>query len=139
MTINFNNNTIELSTSELKAASVYGSDAYRELMNARRDNPGFVVREIKTKRAKSDFAGLDMKTIAAYVEKHGTPEQKANFAFLSKRTVSADGEYHEAQSFFQIKSWFLNEFTEIRQSRKDFREKVQRIYDEAQAKAEAAA
>ena len=139
MFVNYTTNAIELTKSELKAASVYGSDAYRELLKARNENPGFAVREVKVKRAKADFAGLDMKAIRAYVEKHGTDEQKAKFAFITKRTVNVDGEYCEAQSFFQVKSWFLKEFPEIRQSVRDYREKVQRIYNEADAKAEAAA
>ncbi len=139
MKVNYTNNSIELTESEVDAASAYGSDAYRELLNARTENPGFAIRVIKGKRSKSDFAELNMKTIRSYVEKHGTDEQKAHFAFITKRTIDDDGEYCEPQSFFQIKSWFLNEFPEIRQSRKDYRAEVQRIYNEALAKAEAAA
>lgn len=139
MTINFNKKTIELTTSEMTEASKYGSDMYLDLMNARRDNPGFRVVEIKAKRTKSSFSNLDMKTIAAYVAKHGDDTQKQSFELLSKRTIDEDGEYHEAQSFFQIKGWFLNEFPEIRKMRKDYRMKVQEIYEAAAAKAEAAA
>ena len=134
MNINFTNNTIEMTKAELKAASVYNSDAYRELLKARNENPGFVVREVKSKHITDALGKMDMKAIRSYVEKHGTDEQKAKFAFISKRTVKEDGEYREAQPFFQIKSWFLKEFPEIRQSVKDYREKVQRIYDDADAK-----
>ena len=134
MTINFKNNTIELSKTEMNEAKQYGSDMYKSVMAARRDNPGFRVVEIKSKKAKADFANLDMKTIKAYVEKYGSVEQKENFATISKRTVDEDGEYCEAQPFFKIKSWFLNEFPEIRKIRKDYREKVISIYDAAAAK-----
>ena len=139
MTINFNTKTIELTKTEMNEASKYNSEMYRDLMNARRDNPDFRVVEIKTKKGKSDFASLDMKTIKAYVMKHGSDEQKKNFAFISKKTVDENGEYHEAQSFFEIKKWFLNEFPEIKQQRIDYRKKVREIYDAAEAKAEAAA
>ena len=137
MNINFNNTTIELTKTEMSAASQYGSEMYNAVMAARRDNPGYRVVEIKTKKAKADFANLDMKTIKAYVEKHGTDEQKANFTLISKRTIGEDGEYCEAQPFFQIKAWFLNEFPEIKQGRKDYREKIQSIYEAAAAKAAA--
>lgn len=137
MNINFNNTRIELTTAEMKEATKYGSEMYHSVMAARRDNPGYRVVEIKAKKAKSDFANLDMKTIKAYVEKHGTEEQKEHFSFISKRSIGEDGEYCEAQPFFLIKQWFLNEFPEIKQGRKDYREKVQRIYEAAATKAAA--
>ena len=139
MNINFNKSTIELTASEMNEAKKFGSEMYHQVMAARRDNPGYRVVEIKAKKTKSDFANLDMKTIKAYVEKHGTDEQKNNFALISKRTIGEDGEYCEAQPFFQIKAWFLAEFPEIKQGRKAYREKVQAIYEAAADKAAAAA
>ena len=137
MNINFNNSTIELTKTEMSEATKYGSEMYNAVMAARRDNPGYRVVEIKTKKVKSDFANLDLKTISSYVEKNGNDAQKANFAFISKRTIGEDGEYCEAQPFFQIKAWFLAEFPEIKQGRKDYREKIQSIYEAAAAKAAA--
>ena len=137
MNINFNNSTIELTKTEMSEATKYGSEMYNAVMAARRDNPGYRVVEIKTKKVKSDFANLDLKTISSYVGKNGNDEQKANFAFISKRTIGEDGEYCEAQPFFQIKAWFLAEFPEIKQGRKDYREKIQSIYEAAAAKAAA--
>ena len=137
MTINYNNNTIELTTAEMKEAQKYGSDMYNMVREARIDNPGFKVKEVKAKKNKSDFSDLNMKTIKAYVEKRGSDEQKANFKFISQKTINEDGEYVEAQSFFEIKKWFLNEFHEIKQARKDYREKVQKIYEAAELKATA--
>lgn len=137
MFVNFEKNTIELSAAEMNDAKKYGSEMYNAVMAARRDNPGYRVVEVKAKKAKSDFANLNLKTIASYVEKNGTDEQKKNFAFISKRSIGEDGEYCEAQPFFQIKAWFLAEFPEIKQGRKDYREKVQSIYEAAAAKAAA--
>ena len=42
MTINFTNKTIELTTAEMKKASVYNSDAYKALREAHIDNPSFL-------------------------------------------------------------------------------------------------
>lgn len=137
MFVNFACGTIELTKSQMNEAMKYGSEMYNAVMAARRDNPGFRVVEIKAKKAKSDFSNLNLKTIASYVEKNGTDEQKKNFALISKRTIGEDGEYCEAQPFFQIKAWFLAEFPEIKQSRKDYREKIQSIYEAAAAKAAA--
>lgn len=137
MFINEKKNAIELTKAEMKDAMTVGSPTYKMLQEARRDYPGFKTVEIKPKKTKTDFANLDMKTIKAYVLKHGTDEQIEHFAFISKRTIDEDGEYCEAQPFFQIKAWFLAEFPEIKQGRKDYREKVQRIYEAAAEKAAA--
>ena len=140
MTINYSSRTIELTTAEMKKAQQYGSQMYNQVREARNDNPGFEVVEIKkAKKSKNDFGDLNMKTIKTYVEKHGTEEQKANFKFISQKSINEVGEYVEAQSFFEIKKWVLNEFTELKQARKEYREKVQEIYAAAEAKAEAVA
>ena len=135
MTINYAKKAIELNSAEYKKAQKYGSDMYKELCTARRDNPGFKVVEVKAKKSKNDFSDLTMKDIKVYVEKHGTDEQKEHFAFISKRRITEDGEYVEAQSFFEIKKWFLSEFSELKKARKEYREKVQKIYEAAEAKA----
>ena len=134
MTINMNKKTIELTKAEMKNAMVFGTDEYSNLQIVRRDYPDYRVTEIKTKKNTSDFANLKMKDIMSFVEKYGTDEQKATFEFITKRSVGEDGEYCEPQPFFQIKAWFLNEFPEIKQVRKDYRQKVVSIYDAASAK-----
>ena len=137
MTINYSLHTIELTTAEMKEAQKFGSDKYKMVREARIDNSGFEVKEVKSKakKSKNDFNDLNMKTIKAYVEKHGSDEQKANFKFISQKSINEDGEYVEAQSFFQLKKWFLEEFPELKQARKEYREKVQKIYEAAEAKA----
>lgn len=134
MKINMSKKTIELTKDEMKAASEFGTTKYKNLQAARRDYPDFRVVEIKSKKNTSDFASLDMETITNFVLKHGTEEQKDNFAFISKRTITEEGEYCEPQPFFKIKAWFLNEFPEIKQIRKDYRQKVISIYDAAATK-----
>ena len=118
MKTNLNNKTIELTKTEMNAAMTYGTDEYRALQEIRRDYPGFKVVELKPKKNNADFAELNMKTIRTYVNKHGSEAQKNHFDFISKRTVDDDGEYHETQSFFLIKKWFLDEFPEIKAQRR---------------------
>ncbi len=134
MKINMNKKTIELTKAEMKNAMVFGTEAYSNLQVVRRDYPNYKVVEIKTKKNTSDFSNLKMADIKGYVEKHGSEKQKASFAFISKRSVDENGEYSEPQSFFQIKTWFLNEFPEFKQIRKDYRQKILSIYDAASAK-----
>ena len=133
MKLNYNAKTIELTSTEMKNAMNYGSDAYNALQAARRDYPNFKVVEVKAKRNKNDFSDLTMKSIRTYVEKHGNDEQKANFDFISKRSIDNDGAYCEPQSFMEIKAWFLATFPELKAARKAYREEVQRIFDEARS------
>lgn len=130
MKINFSRRAVELTTAEMKEAMIFGSDTYKNLQAARRDYPDYKVVEIKPKRSKNDFADLDMKSIRSYVEKHGTEDQKKHFDFISKRSIDEDGAYCEALPFFR----FLDTFPEIKKERKEYREKVQAILDEAKNK-----
>ena len=134
MKINPSAATIELSAAETKNAYTYGTREYRNLQAARRDYPDFEVVTIENKRSRNDFSELTLKSIGAYVQKNGNEKQKEHFAFISKRTIDEDGAYCEPLPFFQIKSWFLDTFPEIKQERKAYREKVQAILDEAKAK-----
>ena len=137
MTINYAKKAIELTSAEYKDAQQYDSDMYKQVREVRKDFPGFEVVEVKAKakKSKNDFSDLTMKDIKVYVEKHGTDEQKEHFAFISKRRITEDGEYVEAQSFFEIKKWFLSEFSELKKARKEYREKIEEIYAAAAAKA----
>jgi len=141
MTINYAKKAIELTSAEYKDAQQYGSDMYKQVREVRKDFPGFEVVEVKAKakKSKNDFSDLTMKDIKVYVEKHGTDEQKEHFAFISKRQITEDGEYVEAQSFFEIKKWFLSEFSELKKARREYRQKIKTIYEAAEAKAEAVA
>ena len=134
MTINFNAKTIELTTAEMREASKYGSQAYRDLMDARRDNPGYRTVEKKVKRTKSVFDNLTMADIRAYVKEHGTPEQKKQFLTISTAHITDDGVYLPAQSFFEIKKWFLAEFPQYKESMEQHNAEIIRIFDAVDAK-----
>lgn len=138
MTINFANNCIELTTSEMKNAMTFGSSEYNDLQKARHDYPTYRVVEKKIKN-KSDFSKLTMKTIKAYVEKHGSDKQKNDLKLMTQTDVDMEtGEYMEAESFFTIKAWFLNTFPELKTQRAKHRKKVQEILQDAAQKAAAA-
>ena len=135
MIINEKKMSIELTAAEMKKARKFGTNEYRNLQEARRDYPDFAVVKKQT-RSKSDFAGLNLKTIKAYVAKHGDDLQKEKLNFMAKKRVDAEsGEYIEPTSFFEIKKWFLNEFPELKMQRTEYRQRVQAILDSAAAKA----
>lgn len=137
MIINFAANCIELTTNEMKNAMTFGSSEYKALQEARRDYPTYRVVEKKIKN-KSDFSKLTMKTIKAYVEKHGSDEQKNELKIMTQKGVDMEtGEYMEAASFFAVKGWFLNTFPELKTQRAKHRKKVQEILQDAADRAAA--
>ena len=138
MKIDFACSVIELTKAEMKEAQNYGSEMYRELMNARRDNPGFRVVEIKAKKVKTPLDKLNMATIKAYVKAHGSPEQKQAFLDISVPHYSDDGVYIEAKPFFEIKKWFLAEFPEYKEALDNHEAEMKKIFDAVDAKIEAA-
>ena len=64
ITINAKNRTIELSNTFAKAASLFGSEEYRQLQEARRDYPSYRVVTVKQKgTGNADFANLSFNYI----------------------------------------------------------------------------
>lgn len=127
MNIMFSSSTIELTKAEMKEAQKYGSEMYKELMNASRDNPGFRVVEIKAKKVKTPLDRLNMATIKAYVKAHGIPEQKEEFLAISTPHYTEDV-YIEAKSFVEIKKWFLAQFPEYKKAIDDHEKEMQEIF-----------
>ena len=70
MTINFKNNTIEITKTESKAASKFGSEAYRQLQEARRDYPTYTVVIKTTSKKSNEFKGFTYEYMEDYISKH---------------------------------------------------------------------
>lgn len=128
--------TIELTKTEMKDASKYNSEMYRNLMNARRDNPDYRVVETKTKakKTKSPLNNLTLDAIKAYVKANGSPEQKKHFLRISTTTYDENGVLYLAESFFEIKKWFLAEFPQYKAALEAHNTEISRIYDLVDAK-----
>ena len=86
--INFQKQTIEMTKTFANSASNYGSEAYNELMNAKRDFPSYTVIIVKTASKKDSFKGLNLKYMEKYItEKSGVEsEQMATFNLLCGNT-----------------------------------------------------
>lgn len=140
MNINFEKKTIELTKTEMTNASKYGSQQYRDLMDARRDNPDFRVIEIKVKKtAKTPLDRLNLAQIRSYVKIHGDESQKKEFLSISTATIDENGIYCPAESFFNIKKWFLAEFPQYKAAVEAHDAEISNIYNAIDSKIAAAA
>lgn len=122
ITINAKNHTIELSKTFAKAASLFGSEEYRQLQEARRDYPNYRVVTVKQKGSgKTEFAKLSFSFMDEYVKNHANSDDlKAQY--LSLRGLNEKWEKDEnglAEDLQTIKDWFLNTFPEFEKFRAD--------------------
>ena len=134
MIINFAEKKIELTKNEMNEAKKYGSQAYIDLMNARRDNPDYAVVEIKAKRVKTPLDKLTMASMKAYIKAHGTPEQKQMFLDISTPHYTDKGVYVAALPFFDVKKWFLNAFPEYKKTIEAHEAEMARLFREIDRK-----
>ena len=77
ITINAKNRTIELSKVFAKAASLFGSEEYRRLQEARRDYPNYRVITVKQKgTGKAEFAKLSFDFMDKYIANHDVSDDQ---------------------------------------------------------------
>ena len=100
ITINYKKSTIEITKSFEKQASVYGSQAYNELREARAEFPTYRL-VIKANKSSSAFKGMDYDFMIEYIKKHENAEQrKAEFDKLRASGLT----------YGEIKQWFVDTY-----------------------------
>lgn len=145
--LNNKNRTIELTKKFAAASSVYGSEEYKMLQEARRDYPTYRVVTVskKSDKAKKNmFKGLTYEYMKLYIEKHDDEEKTimTKFKTLRGQVEMSEALEMESESYFTIKAWFLGQFPEIgkfQEQRDAITEVVyQKQKEEREAKREAA-
>ena len=120
ITINAKNRTIELSNTFAKAASLFGSEEYRQLQETRRDYPNYRVVTLKQKSTgNADFTKLSFKFMDKYVKDHANSNDlKAEYRSLRSLDENWEKDKNGLAADYQIvKDWFLNTFSEFEQAR----------------------
>lgn len=137
LNVNRKNGTIEMSKKFAAAASNPFSDEYAQLNAVRRDYPKFKVVTVSQKTTKPDFKGLTYDYMRKYIVKHDDAEKSimAEFEMLTATSEEATELLMEAASYHEVKTWFLDQFPEI----KAFHEKREKLLEKIAAKAEAEA
>jgi len=138
LTINSKARTIEMTKKFAKAASRFGSDEYRDLQAARRDNPTYkVVVKTGTSKSKESFKGLTYDYMERYIAAHDDENKTimAEFEMLRGTSEEAKEALAEACSYQEIKAWFFGKFPAI----KAFHEKRTKMLEEAEVEASPAA
>ena len=134
LTLDFSKNTINMTESFSKKAENYGSTEYNMLQNARKDYPEFeIIVTKKSKRVKDAHKGIDAEFMYNYIKKHDNDEEEVMNLFkgwFKKLEETDDGiEYilHNDVEFLNIRSWFLDQYTEFDEAIKTRKDNLKTI------------
>ena len=118
-----------------KASREYGSEECKELMSAQRDFPKFKI-VVKTVKKNDPFKNLGTNFMREYIAAHDDESKSimAKFDILSGNAKGEDGKLGKV-SFFELKEWFLNTFTEIRDTVEDAKMRSSKLLEEAKENA----
>ncbi|MBP3646889.1 MAG: hypothetical protein J6K55_10760 [Clostridia bacterium] len=152
ITVRHSTASIVLSKSFANASSKFGSEAYNQLQQVRRDYPTYTI-EIATpkKTNKEFFKGLTLEYMEVYIEKHDDENHSIMNAFLELRgdAKAHDGLEVKSAAYATIKTWFLAQYpavaafqthrNEVIDELQKSREKALKAKRESEAKARRAA
>ena len=117
MTINYTTNTIMMTKKFAKAAEKFGSEEYKNLQEARRDNPNFkiVVVSRKTTTKKDTYKGLTYSYMKTYIKAHDDDQHSimAEYEMLRGISEAAKEALAEPCSYNEVKTWFLKTYPAI--------------------------
>ena len=110
--IDFDNNALVMTRKFASAAAHFGSNEYRELMEARTEFPTYkiVTKSATRRKANDNFKGLTYVFMEKYIKSHANAE--TNLAeFEEERTKGKT--VASATAYSKIKKWFLEKYPEI--------------------------
>ena len=106
--INHIDETIIITKKFYKAAGILNSPEYKELMEARRDNPTYkvVLREIKKKADKKTYRNLTYENMKAFINAKETDEVVRKERLAQLETMKELSKV-QAGPYAYVKTWFL--------------------------------
>ena len=118
MKINHKTCTIELTKTEMKAAETFGSEMYKDLREARQDNPNYRVKVVTPSKKVDHHKGLTADRMKKYILKHDDEEHSKLMEFYELRGLTSEGKKDEAGcrvSYGELKQWFFMNYPECKE------------------------
>ena len=133
--INDSKRTITITKTFNKLASIYDSEEYKKLKGAKLDNPGYRV-VVKSPAKKKIEDRITMKDIITYVEAKSGAESEQMKTLLDLRGKSVNEtksilDVEETATFAEIKKWFFNTYSEIKNKSENRQNHINAILAEA--------
>lgn len=137
MYANFEESKVIMTKNEAKAAGKIGTDEFNELQEYLKAFPGFTVEIKATSKRKNDFAWIDYDYMRKYISNCTRADKDqimSDFRALiaqDKKDKKEGAEHLEAESFFEVKKWFMRTFPEIKKAQDERREQINKILGKA--------
>ena len=126
------NRTIEVTKTFAKEASKYGTREYRELQEVRKDYPNFKVITRSVGKNKDGFKGLTFNYMEKYIKENREIEVEDGKKEVVKKDVLVEFygkcgkdengkkvDFLKADSYGEIKKWFLETYPIFKEYRKN--------------------
>ena len=138
--INDKKKTIEVTKSFLKAASIFGSDDYKEYQAAKKDNPGYrVVTKSHRTASTNSVPNLSYEDMEKYIIAHDD-DGSIMKEYLDLRGLSDEAAELGVKSehYAEILTWFKEKFPAYAAFIEKRNERIKEAKEAAKAKKEAA-
>lgn len=116
--VNSKANTLVITKAFAKAASIFSSDEYKALQEAKKDNPTYRV-VIKAKKASDKSSdhnkGLKYSYMEKYIVAHDDEQKSIMKEYMGLRGLTKEAQALgiDSMDYSDIKNWFLDKFPEI--------------------------
>ena len=130
--ISYENCTVTLSASFLRKASTLGTKEYQEMLQLRRDLPGFQFQKAEVeKKTASKYKNLTYKHMREYIAASIVDEAEAKAMLDQMKKVESLSKV-QANPYKYVHDWFIKQFPECK------REQLQKNSEEETATQKAA-
>ena len=138
MKINHKNCTIELTKTEMKEAETFGSQMYKDLREARKDNPKYRVKVVAPSKKVDRHKGLTADAMKKFILKHDDENQTILKQFYQLRGLTPEGKEDEfgcAVSYGELKQWFFVQYPQFEKIEDSVNEIMKKVKEQASKKA----
>ena len=138
MKINHKNCTIELTKTEMKEAETFGSQMYKDLREARKDNPKYRVKVVSSGKKVDHHKGLTADRMKKFILEHDDEEHSKLKEFYGLRGLTPEGKKDEfgcPVSYGELKQWFFMQYPQYEKLEYSVTEIMKKVKEQASKKA----
>ena len=124
--VNYTKHTIEITKSFEDKARKFGSEEYKNLREARQDNPTFRIVIKSTPKTENKNKGLTFSYMAQFIE-YFMPELMDEYFTLRGMKANENGKYPPAKSMIEIQSWFREKRDEYEKNKSQNNSRIEEV------------
>ena len=137
MKINHKNCVIELTKAEMKAAETFGSQMYKDLREARQDNPNYRVKVVSSGKKVDHHKDLTADAMEKFILKHDDENKTILKEFYQLRGLTPEGKKDEfgcSVTYGKLKQWFFEQYPQFEKMEDSVNEIMKKVKEKAEAR-----